>query len=258
MMNRGEKMKQNIYDNEQFFMGYEAIRKREYNYNNLLEQPNFLKLVPDLAEKNVLDLGCGMGDFAYSCVTKGAKNVLGIDISTKMITVAKKRYQHEQIQFQKTALEDMKLESGHFDFISSSLAFHYVADFDALIEKISLALCDEGVLLFSIEHPIVTANKGGVDWQFDEEGSLLHFAVDRYQEQGIRTQNWLVNDVVTYHRTFSTIINTLIEHDLQIERVIEPTPTNEALENAPNLQKEFRRPSFLIIQARKKELSVEK
>ena len=248
-------MKQNIYDNEQFFKGYEAIRTRKYNYNNLLEQPSFLKLVPDLKEKTVLDLGCGMGEFAFSCISKGAKFVKGIDISTKMITVAKERYQHERLHFQINALEDMVLEGKHYDFISSSLAFHYVADFDALIKKISAALNDDGVLLFSIEHPIVTANKGGVDWQLGDEGNLLHFAVDYYQEQGKRTQNWLVNDVVTYHRTFSTIVNTLIEQDLQIEKICEPTPTKQALENGPYLQKEFRRPSFLIIRARKKCLS---
>ena len=98
-------MKQNIYDNEQFFKGYEAIRTREYNYNNLLEQPNFLTLVPDLTEKIVLDLGCGIGEFAFNCISRGAKFVTGIDISTKMITVAKDRYQHERLHFQINKVE---------------------------------------------------------------------------------------------------------------------------------------------------------
>ena len=251
-------MKQNIYDNEQFFKGYEAIRTRKYNYNNLLEQPNFLKLVPKLNDKTVLDLGCGMGDFAFACIQKGAKFVTGIDISTKMIARAKESYQHECLQFQTIAVEDMELKAGHFDFISSSLALHYVADFDTITKKISSALCDGGVLLFSIQHPIVTANMGGIDWPIGDEGNLLHFAVDRYQEQGKRTENWLVEDVVMYHRTFSTIVNTLIDHDLQIEKILEPIPTQEVLAVAPNLQKELRRPSFLIIRARKKEPSVEK
>ena len=232
-------MKQNIYDNNEFFKQYEALRERKNNYNNLLEQPNFLMLVPKLKEKIVLDIGCGMGDFATYCISQGAKHVTGIDISLNMITAAIKRHKHEHLNFM------------NIDFISSSLVFHYIEDFQLLIKKISTALNGGGTLLFSIEHPIVTANKGGVDWVSNQDGDLLHFAMDRYQEEGLRTQTWLVDNVMTYHRTLSTILNTLIEAGLNIEKIIEPTPTIEAEKNLPGLSKEFRRPSFLIVRARK-------
>lgn len=250
-------MKQNIYDNDQFFQGYEAIRARENNYNNLLEQPNFIALVPNLTDKVVLDIGCGMGDFASYCITNGAKQVTGIDISANMISKAKLRHTHEGLYFKNSAVEDLNIPIGEVDFISSSLAFHYVADFTALMKKISAGLCDEGTLLFSIEHPISTANKGGVDWPVDEAGNLLHFAIDRYQQEGMRTLNWLVDNVIMYHRTLSTILNTLIEHGLQIEKIVEPTPTNEAIEKLPSIQKEFRRPSFLIVRAKKISSNIE-
>lgn len=47
---------QNIYDNEEFFNGYRALRNNEVNYNDLLEQPAMAKLLPELTEKTVLDL----------------------------------------------------------------------------------------------------------------------------------------------------------------------------------------------------------
>ena len=145
----------------------------------------------------------------------------------------------------------MTVPNGVIDFVSSSLAFHYIADFQLLIKKISTALCEGGILLFSLEHPIVTANKGKESWITNEEGNYLHFAVDNYQDEGLRTQNWLVDNVIMYHRTMSTILNTLIENGLQIEKVIEPIPTEEALRNLPSLNKELRRPSFLIVRAKK-------
>ncbi|WP_268638794.1 class I SAM-dependent methyltransferase [Lysinibacillus xylanilyticus] len=86
------KMKQNIYDNNTFFEKYQEIRAREYNYNNLLEQPNFFTLIPPLKYKVVLDIGCGMGDFAAYCISQGAKHVTGIDISSNMVANAKKRH----------------------------------------------------------------------------------------------------------------------------------------------------------------------
>lgn len=244
-------MKQNIYDNNEFFRQYEAIRERKNNYNNLLEQPNFLTLVPQLKEKVVLDIGCGMGDFATYCIRQGAKHVTGIDISLNMITAATKRHRHEHLNFVNTAFEDMDIANDSIDFISSSLVFHYIEDFQSLMEKVSAALSDGGTLVFSIEHPVVTANKGGADGVSTQDGHLLHFAMDRYQEEGLRSQNWLVDNVLTYHRTLSTILNTLIEVGLIIEKIIEPTPTIEAEKNLPGLSKEFRRPSFLIVRARK-------
>ena len=156
-------MKQNIYDNEKFFKQYAAIRNREYNYNNLLEQPNFIQLMPDVRDKVVLDIGCGMGDFAAFCASQGAKHVTGTDISSNMIHAALKKHRHEHLIFQKSAFEDLELAEASIDVIFSSLAFHYIADFNSLIKKISSALCTEGILLFSIEHPIVTANKGNED-----------------------------------------------------------------------------------------------
>lgn len=245
------KMKQNIYDNNTFFKKYQEIRARENNYNNLLEQPNFFSLIPTLKKKVVLDIGCGVGDFSAYCISQGAKHVTGVDISSNMIANAKRRHNHECITFELTAIEEMTVPNGTIDFVSSSLAFHYIADFQLLIKKISMALCEGGILLFSLEHPIVTANKGKENWITAKEGNLLHFAVDNYQDEGLRTQNWLVDNVMMYHRTMSTILNTLIESGLQIEKIIEPIPTKEAVSNLPSLHKEFRRPSFLIIRAKK-------
>lgn len=244
-------MKQNIYDNNTFFRKYEEIRSRENNYNNLLEQPNFFTLLPPVKNKVILDIGCGMGDFTAYCIGQGAKSVTGIDISSNMIAHAKKRHVHECLTFEQCAFEDLTVPNGTIDFISSSLAFHYIADFQLLIKKIRTALSEGGILLFSLEHPIVTANKGNENWVTDQEGNILHFAVDNYHNEGLRTQNWLVDNVVMYHRTMSTILNTLIENGLQIEKILEPIPTEEAVSKLPSLKKEFRRPSFLIIRASK-------
>ena len=244
-------MKQNIYDNNTFFRKYQQIRAREHNYNILLEQPNFLTLLPTLKNKIVLDIGCGVGDFAAYCLELGAKYVTGIDISSNMIAHAKKHHVHDNLFFEQVAFEEMTVPAETIDFIGSSLAFHYIADFQLLIKKISTALCEGGVLLFSIEHPIVSANMGKDNWITTAEGNLLYFAIDNYQLEGLRTQHWLVDNVVKYHRTLSTIVNTLIEHGLQIEKMVEPIPTKNAVCNLPNLNKEFRRPSFLIIRAKK-------
>ena len=55
-------MARNIFDNEIFFNNYMELRNGGQNYNELLEQPAMRAHLPELADKSVLDLGCGYGD----------------------------------------------------------------------------------------------------------------------------------------------------------------------------------------------------
>lgn len=55
-------MQQNIYDNPNFFKQYRQLRTSSFNYNQLLEQPAFKALLPDLHDLQLLDIGCGMGN----------------------------------------------------------------------------------------------------------------------------------------------------------------------------------------------------
>ena len=79
---------QNIYDNEIFFEGYKKIRDNKINANNLFEIPALFSMLPDLKNKRVLDLGCGFGEHCKRFFDCGAKKVVGIDISEKMLEVA--------------------------------------------------------------------------------------------------------------------------------------------------------------------------
>lgn len=83
--------KQNIYDNEIFYEGYKKIRDNENNANNLFEIPALTSLLPELKDKRILDLGCGFGEHCIMFIEKGAASVVGIDISEKMLEVAKTR-----------------------------------------------------------------------------------------------------------------------------------------------------------------------
>ncbi|MGE7770962.1 class I SAM-dependent methyltransferase [Viridibacillus arvi] len=244
-------MKQNIYDHPDFFNGYKELRQSSYNYNNLLEQPTLKAMLPKLMDTKILDIGCGIGEFASYCIQQGSKHVTGIDISLNMISMARKNNPHRAIQYIHEAIEDITFAPSSFDIVISSLAVHYMEDFEAITSKISNVLCENGTFIFSMEHPIVTSRKEMDNWFSDDKRRLLHYAIDNYQEEGQRNQHWYIDGVIKYHRTFSTIINTLISKHLQIEKIIEPIPTNEAINQLPSLQKELRRPSFLIIKAKK-------
>ncbi|MDZ5473081.1 class I SAM-dependent methyltransferase [Bacillus sp. 31A1R] len=245
-------MKQNIYDHPIFFKEYTSLRESGVTYNDFVEQPAIKSLLPTLDGKTVLDLGCGTGHFAKYCVNHGASKVWGIDISSKMIKRAKMENNHDHIDYICKPIEDLELANQKFDLVVSSLAVHYIEDYSAVVKKVSGLLVENGEFIFSTEHPIVTANKEAKKWVKDSQGNNLHWPLDNYQEEGKREQHWYIDGVVTYHRTISTLINTLLDNGLALEKLLEPQSTPEGLKVMPKIVNETRRPSFIVIKSIKK------
>ncbi len=242
---------QNIFDNEIFFQGYKKIRDNKINANNLFEIPALFSMMPDLKEKRVLDLGCGFGEHCKKFIGYGAQKVVGIDISEKMLDIAKKENSDSKITYINMPMEEITQLNEQFDVVVSSLAFHYVEDFVGAVKSIYDMLDTDGVFIFSQENPLCTCHSGGNRWTRDENGNKLHLNLADYGIEGERESVWFVDDVKKYHRTFSTIINTLIEVGFTVEKMIEPLPTDEILEQYPEYKDLFHKPDFLLLRVKK-------
>lgn len=243
--------KQNIFDNETFFDGYKGIREREDNANVLFEIPALFSMLPSLEGKRILDLGCGFGEHCTEFVRRGAASVVGIDISKKMLEIAQKENCDPKIQYLNMPIEDIAQLNEEFDVVVSSLAFHYVEDFGGVVKNVCRLLCRNGSFVFSQEHPFVTAHSEGPRWTKDENGKKLHLNLSNYGVEGERSSSWFVDDVKIYHRTFSTVINTLISAGFSIKQITEPVPLPEIAERYPEHQDLFHKPDFLLVKAEK-------
>lgn len=243
---------QNIYDNDTFFKGYKTLRESENNYNDLLEQPAMAKLLPDLTDKTVLDLGCGYGHNCIDFIYRDAKRVVGVDISNKMLEVAKSESANEKIKYVNMSMTDISKLGETFDFIYSSLAFHYIKDFDEFAKEMYSVLNVNGQLLFSQEHPISTATVDGKGrFKKNIKGKRISYTFSNYNEPGERKVHWYVDGVIKYHRTFTDVINAIAKAGFVIEEICEPVPEAWAIEKLPTIVKEYIKPNFLIVKAKK-------
>ncbi|MEG0507252.1 MAG: hypothetical protein RR537_07115, partial [Longicatena sp.] len=138
-----------------------------------------------------------------------------------------------------------------FDLVVSSLAIHYIQDYDKLIEDVSSLLNDNGIFIFSLEHPLSTAPKNDDRWTKDETGNVKHYNLSSYGIQGKRETQWIVKGVIKYHRTFSTLLNTLITKGFMIEAVEEPLPDENLVKKFPQFKKSYDKPDFLFIKSKK-------
>ena len=241
-------MKQNIYDDPRFFEGYSQLRRHESGLNMAVDQPAMHSLIPPLANKRVLDLGCGFGKMCRYAIEQGAASVVGVDISTRMLAKAHEDTADTRISYVQSALEDLDFAPASFDVAVSSLALHYVERFDSVCANVKSWLAAGGAFVFSVEHPMVTAYPVGQYLQGKEEGQ--HWQIDNYKIEGIRHTQWFVDDVVKYHRSVETYVNTLIDKGFTISRLLEPEAPADEIRKRPELREESRRPTFMLISAR--------
>jgi SAM-dependent methyltransferase len=217
-------MKQNKYDDPAFFANYSQMARSIGGLDAAGEWPAFRALLPTLGDKNVLDLGCGFGWHCRYARQQQARSVMGVDLSEKMLARARESTNDAAIEYRRLAIEDIDFSAGEFDVVVSSLALHYV--FTALAAQ---------------------------DWYYGQHGERLHWPVDHYQDEGPRQARFLDHEVVKYHRTVATYVNTLIDSGFTITKLSEPQPTQELLDTHPEWQDETRRPMFLLIAAVKHE-----
>ena len=222
---------QNIYDNPTFFDGYRKLRKNPLSANAVIEQPALFSLCPEFKGKTVLDLGCGYGENCKRIADAGAEQVVGIDISAKMLAVANTENSGETITLLHLSMNQLSKLSQTFDIVLSSLAVHYIEDFDTLAHNIHRLLNPGGLFIFSQEHPLTTA-------------------LGNYGEPGERTTHWIVDGVIKYHRSFSDIVNALAAAGFVIEKSLEPRPHEEVIQQDPSYQQFVHKPLFLLIRAK--------
>ena len=224
--------RQNIYDDPVFFAGYRNLRDNLTGLHENVVQPALPTLIAaaELADRRVLDLGCGEGWFASVALAAGARSVVGVDPSDLMLRRAAETIADDRASFVRAFAEDADFDAGSFDVVGSVLALHYVADFAHVVRGVARWLVGGGVFVMMVEHPVATCQRH-LDW-IEEAGELVAWPVRDYHDEGERTEHWWVDGVVKYHRTVATTVNTLVDARLVLGKVIEPAPTPEAVERA--------------------------
>lgn len=207
---------QNIYNNKKFFEEYQSLRKNDLSANELIEIPQLFELIGDVTNLSILDLGCGTGKHDRKLIEMGAKKVIGIDLSNNMINEAIKNSNSDKIEYKIMSMNDIDQLDEKFDMIVSSLAIHYIEDYDGLCQKVYNSLVNGGRFIFSYGHPM-------------DSCAIL----DDYNNEGKRVSHWFVDGVETYHRNMSHLVNRLINAGFKLEQMEESYVTDEIVKLKP-------------------------
>ncbi|ERK14357.1 class I SAM-dependent methyltransferase [Serratia fonticola] len=242
-------MSQNIYDNQTFFDGYAQLSRSVQGLDGAPEWSTIRSILPDLQGKKVVDLGCGYGWFCRSAREQGAAQVLGMDLSEKMLGKAKEMTKDPAIEYRQQDLEALQLPTASFDLVYSSLTLHYIEDLGKLFATVYQALVNGGEFIFTAEHPIYTAPKHQ-GWLVDEAGQKS-WPINGYQQEGQRISNWLAEGVIKQHRMLGTYINLLVQQGFTIRYLNEWGPSAQQIADNPALDEEKERPMIFILAVQK-------
>lgn len=242
-------MTQNIYDNQDFFEGYSRLPRSVKGLDGAPEWPALQALLPPMKGARVVDLGCGYGWFCRWARTAGAAQVLGFDVSEKMLARAQSEGADPGIVYARADLETIGLPRAAFDLAYSSLALHYIVNLDRLFATIHAALKPGGRFVFSAEHPLMTApTRPG--WATLADGKKI-WPVERYAEEGPRTTDWIAKGVVKQHRSIANYVNLLIAAGFTVRHLDEWAPSPAQVARHPEWAEERQRPCFLLAAAAK-------
>ncbi|KQU93560.1 SAM-dependent methyltransferase [Devosia sp. Root413D1] len=239
-------MAQNIYDDPKFLAGYSEFPRSRDGLEATSEWPALRALLPEIAGKRVVDLGCGFGQLSRWLGAEGARSVLGIDLSEKMLARAVAETSNPAVTYARGNLDELVLARGSADLIVSSMALHYVEDFDRISGTLYGALAPGGQLVFSVEHPIYAA-RAEPEWVAAADGRQA-FAIADYLVEGRRVTNWIVDGIVKFHRTIGTMLNILTGAGFEYRAVNEWKPSDAQFAAHPEWRAtELTRPMFLLM-----------
>ncbi len=223
-------------------------------YHAFYEKPAIRRELPSLQNLDVISIGCGSGVDARWLADNGAKTVVGVDISTGLLEIA--RRENPDIEFIQMDMEELGFAAESFDLAYSSLAIHYVDDWTKSLKEARRILRPGGHYVFSCGHPLDSAmeyiTEGDYKYarlgrQIDVHTKKRRIYGDYLAKEGggIKRITGKVGDmeVTFYHRTFSRMLEHICDSGFTIVRMVEPQPIEGDPEHYEQLTKT---PAFMI------------
>ena len=239
---------------------YDDLLEKDANtYQASLILPNVLRLLDLKKGEKVLDLACGQGFFSREFFKVGA-SVTGVDLSPKLIDLARE-HSPKEIRFAVSPADNVKsLESGYFDAAVCILAIQNIKNVAGVFSECSRLLKVAGRLVLVMNHPAFRIPQRSA-WGIDQNKKIQYRRVDEYISESvseIKMQPGLGESSVTtssFHHPLQFYFKALSKAGFSVSRLEEWT-SNKQSQPGPNAnienkaRKEF--PLFLALEILKR------
>lgn len=164
-------------------------------------------MMKDVKGKKILDAGCGAGNYCKILADMEAE-VFGIDISPRMIDLAKEQCKDYKIDFRISDIENTPFDDNGFDIVISAFSLLYKKDLRSVLREFKRVLKKDGEAYVVVPHPV---------------RKMVKYTHD-YFETGKHWQNRGEMRFFNYYRTIEEYINNLTSEGFSIKEIREPKP----------------------------------
>jgi ubiquinone/menaquinone biosynthesis C-methylase UbiE len=233
-------------------------------YRDCLNTPAFLEMLPDLGGLRGIDIGCGEGHNTRLIAGRCAR-LAAVDIADAFVRYAAKEEREEPlgIDYCVASAVEMPFPDCSFDFATAVMSLMDVPETDRALSEAFRIVKPGGFLQFSITHPCFDTphrknlrNDQGLtyaievgDYFHNLNGEIIEWLFGAAPEELKRTLPRF--QAPRFTRTLSQWMNMVVETGFAIERVEEPRPSDQTVEECPDVQDAQIVAYFLHVRARR-------
>jgi len=202
-----------------------AVRGTSDPLRHRLLIPTLMELVGDVDDALVLDIGCGDGVIAALVVERGAREVVGLDVSEAMIRRCRARgiralrcYHHD---IQRGSLDIQA------DICIANMVLHLIPNLPDAVANLRAMLRTDSTVIASIPHPAFHMETAQVEalsefrsargipaWFPSETYDTEHRVVNTFGQPSVR--------IPMFHRALGYYADIFCRSGFVIERLVEP------------------------------------
>ncbi|HWB97405.1 MAG TPA: class I SAM-dependent methyltransferase [Bryobacteraceae bacterium] len=233
-------------------------------YRDAVNTPAFLDLLPDVAGRRGLDVGCGEGHNTRLLARRGAR-MWAVDVAPTFVRFAREAEWEDPcgITYAVASALQLPFAVSQFDFVTAVMSLMDIPTPENALREIHRVLRPGGFLQFSITHPCFSTPYRRL--LRTAQGTPYAVEVGRYFERTDgRIERWLFSAapaevkagleafaVPVFHRTLAEWLNALLETGFALECVAEPRADEATAGRLPTVEDTRVVAYFLHLRCRK-------
>ena len=204
------------------------------------------RLLGQLADKRVLELGCGGGQSLVAFARQGA-HAIGLDFSPEQLAAAKRLSEREgvRVELHHGDLADLAfMRAESVDAVFSAYALKFVDDLNRVFRQVHRILKQGAPLVFSLPHPVYDL----VDPDDEVDPLLVRRS---YFDRTVARSGDEWPELPAHHHTMSDLFTGLSRANFRVDMFLEPEPRQDGPRSAFWRDAARLLPPTLVLRARK-------
>lgn len=192
-----------------------------------------LRLLGDIAEKDILDIGCGNGYLLRKLQAKAA-NVTGIDVSEEMVQEAQRLgHRNTPALLCVASADSLPFVSSIYDTAICSLTINNLSSADMTkrtFRDAARVLKPGGAFIISLPHPHTLATRSRFRWtDWEERQTQENLVPGEGFKRQIMGHGGSMISIVNYYWPKEVLINFATRAGFEVDRVVEETASGDEM-----------------------------